>query len=106
MSSRPIRTLLVEDNESYSRLVVKMLGGADDVGFDIVSAETLAKGISALEEKVVDLVLLDLQLPDSDGLKTFTEIHGRYPGIPVIVLTGTSDQETAVKALSSEPRTT
>lgn len=99
MSSRLIRTLLVEDNESYSRLVVKMLGGADDAGFDIESAETLAKGISALEEKEFDLVLLDLQLPDSGGLNTFTEIHGRYPGIPVIVLTGTSDQETAVKAV-------
>lgn len=94
-----IKTLLVEDNESYSRLVVKMLAGTGNGGFDIETVDTLAKGISFLEEKVFDLVLLDLHLPDSDGLKTFTEIHERYPGIPVIVLTGTSDEDTAVKAV-------
>jgi PAS domain S-box-containing protein len=94
-----IKTLLVEDNESYSRLVVKMLAGTGNGGFDIETVDTLAKGISFLEEKVFDLVLLDLHLPDSDGLKTFTEIHERCPGIPVIVLTGTSDEDTAVKAV-------
>jgi PAS domain S-box-containing protein len=99
MSARLIKTLLVEDNDSYSRLVVKMLGGADNGGFDVESVDTLAKGITVLEEKEFDLVLLDLQLPDSEGLKTFTGIHERHPGIPVIVLTGTSDEDTAVKAV-------
>ncbi|HKQ32294.1 MAG TPA: response regulator, partial [Thermodesulfobacteriota bacterium] len=98
MSTRMIKTLLVEDNESYARLVVKMLAGGNG-GFDIESVDTLAKGIGFLEEKVFDLVLLDLHLPDSEGLKTFIEIHERYPGIPVIVLTGTSDEDTAVKAV-------
>jgi len=98
MPARIIRTLLVEDNESYSRLVAKILGN-DGNGFDIESVETLAGAIRVLEDKEFDLVLLDLQLPDSEGLKTFTSVHERYPGIPVIVLTGTSDENTAVKAV-------
>jgi PAS domain S-box-containing protein len=99
MSAHPIKTLLVEDNESYSRLVAKMLGGAGNTAFEIECAGTLAKGMESLEADGFELVLLDLQLPDSEGLKSFTSIHERCPGIPVIVLTGTSDEDLAVKAV-------
>ena len=99
MPSGPIKTLLIEDNESYSRLVAKMLGGTEKIEVIIECVDTLAKGIEALEENRYDLVLLDLQLPDSEGLKSFAELHKRYTDIPVIVLTGTSDEELAVKAV-------
>jgi PAS domain S-box-containing protein len=99
MSSRPIKTLLVEDNDSYCRLVAKMLGGAGKVSFEIECVDTLARGIEVLESGGIDLVLLDLQLPDSEGLGSFAEIHERCPEIPVIVLTGTSDEDLAVKAV-------
>ncbi len=99
MPTHPIKTLLIEDNESYSRLVAKILGGTERIEVVIERADTLAKGIQALENSGFDLILLDLQLPDSEGLKSFEEIHGRYPDIPVIVLTGMSDEEFAVKAV-------
>jgi PAS domain S-box-containing protein len=76
-----------------------MLGGASSVSFEIECVDTLAKGIEVLESGGFDLVLLDLQLPDSEGLKTFAELHERCPEIPVIVLTGTSDEDLAVKAV-------
>ncbi len=98
MPARMIKTLLVEDNDSYSRLVTKILGN-DGSGFDVEPVDTLAGAIKVLEEKQFDLVLLDLQLPDSEGLKTFTSVHDLCPDIPVIVLTGTSDENTAVKAV-------
>ncbi len=99
MSIRPIKTLLVEDNDSYCRLVAKMLGGAGNNSFEIKYVDTLAKGIEALGDDGIDLVLLDLQLPDSEGLGSFAELHERYPDIPIIVLTGTSDEDLAVKAV-------
>ena len=99
MSPRPIKTLLVEDNDSYCRLVAKMLGGAGDISFEIEYADTLARGIEVLGENGIDLVLLDLQLPDSEGLGSFAEMHERYPVIPIIVLTGMSDEDLAVKAV-------
>ncbi len=99
MSPRPIKTLLVEDNDSYRRLVAKMLGGAGDISFEIEYADTLARGIEVLGEDGIELVLLDLQLPDSEGLGSFAELHERYPVIPIIVLTGMSDEGLAVKAV-------
>jgi PAS domain S-box-containing protein len=99
MSSRPIKTLLVEDNDSYSRLVAKMLGGPGSVSFELECVDTLAGAVDAIESGVFDLVLLDLKLPDSEGIKTFEEIRERRPEVPVIVLTGTSDEELAVKAV-------
>lgn len=99
MTTRPIRTLLVEDNDSYSRLVAKMLGGTGDISFEIEYAYTLARGIEVLGEDGIDLVLLDLQLPDSEGLGSFAELHERYPVIPIIVLTGMSDESLALKAV-------
>ncbi len=99
MTTRPIRTLLVEDNDSYSRLVAKMLGGTGDISFEIEYADTLARGIEVLGEDGIDLVLLDLQLPDSEGLGSFAELHERYPVIPIIVLTGMSDESLALKAV-------
>ena len=99
MSPRPIKTLLVEDNDSYCRLVAKMLGGAGDISFEIEYADTLARGIEVLGENGIELVLLDLQLPDSEGLGSFAELHERYPVIPIIVLTGMSDEDLAVKAV-------
>ncbi|MGH7851288.1 MAG: response regulator [Thermodesulfobacteriota bacterium] len=99
MSPRPIKTLLVEDNDSYRRLVAKMLGGAGDISFEIEYADTLARGIEVLGEDGIELVLLDLQLPDSEGLGSFAELHERYPVIPIIVLTGMSDESLALKAV-------
>ncbi|MFI5322113.1 MAG: response regulator [Thermodesulfobacteriota bacterium] len=99
MSLAPVKTLLIEDNESYSKLVKKKLGSATNTLFKIECVNTLARGIEVLECNNIDVVLLDLQLPDSEGLESFTELHKRFPGIPVIVLTGVNDEELAVKAV-------
>lgn len=99
MSAGSVKTLLIEDNESYSRFVEKKLGGAKNIKFKIGCVSTLERSLEILEHGNFDLVLLDLQLPDSEGLKSFSVLHERYPEIPVIVLTGVSDEELAVKAV-------
>jgi PAS domain S-box-containing protein len=90
--------LLVEDNPGDVRLVVEMLR---DFGADVAvtGVETPAAAIDRLAEGGVDVVLLDLSLPDSQGLETFTRLHDAAPGVAIIVLTGNSDLELAIRAV-------
>jgi len=93
--------LLVEDNLSYSKLVEKMLGESGGTAQIELSVDTIAKGLEALDNSDFDLVLLDLKLPDSDGLDTFNTLHEYCPDMPVIVLTAMSDERKAVQAVKS-----
>ncbi len=92
--------LLVEDNPGDARLLQEMLGEADDARFDITAAATtLAAALARLDQGGIDLVLLDLSLPDSQGLPTFRAIQARAPGLPIIVLSGLDDEEMALKTV-------
>jgi signal transduction histidine kinase len=94
------RILLVEDNPADSVLVRELLGEADPA----IQMETLAL-LSEAEQRLahgeppVDAVLLDLSLPDSQGLETFRRINRHSPQTPIVVLTGLVDQTSAVEAL-------
>ncbi|MDJ0576704.1 MAG: response regulator, partial [Xenococcaceae cyanobacterium MO_234.B1] len=67
----------------------------------LTSASTLTEGIAVLqEEREIDVVLLDLSLPDEYGLETFRQLHSRFPILPIVVLTGNSDERVAMEALS------
>ncbi len=73
-----------------------------DVGtheFDIESANNLKSGIDRLERDDLAVVLLDLGLPDSQGLDTLAAVCSRFPEIPVVVLTGRDDEEIALEAV-------
>ncbi len=99
MTALPVELLLIEDNESYAKLVVRNLKNAENIKFNTRTAGTLAEGIEMLEERPADLILLDLLLPDSGGLDTFKNIHSHFPAIPVIVLTAVADEDSAVKSV-------
>ncbi len=99
MARNEFNVLLIEDNDSSAELVERKLGLAKNIKLNTRRVNTLSKGIELLEEGGIDLVLLDLQLPDSDGLQTFKEIHKCSPELPLIVLTVVSDEELAVKAV-------
>ncbi len=94
-----IRTLLIEDNPADARMIREALAEFPEAAFDIEWAEGLAKGLERLEEEVVDLVLLDLHLPESRGLATFTTTQACAPDVPIIVFTGLDDRELALKAV-------
>lgn len=67
--------------------------------FDIEWVDLFSRGLMRISQGGIDLVLLDLSLPDSRGLETFTRISRQAHGIPVIVLTGLYDEITAIKAV-------
>ncbi|HXJ43245.1 MAG TPA: response regulator [Bryobacteraceae bacterium] len=97
MSATDLRVLLVEDNAVSAQLVKMMLGRADTPRFEVRTADTLRGALDLLGPGGFDVVLLDLSLPDSDGLGTLTTIRVHTPHVPVLVLTG-SDNETLANA--------
>jgi CheY-like chemotaxis protein len=100
----PIEVLLVEDNPGDARLITVALAEADDGAFNVEHVEQLASAIRRLEAGGIDVVLLDLTLPDSTGLMTLTEARSAAPGVPIIVLTGMDDDLVAQKAVAEGAR--
>jgi two-component system nitrogen regulation response regulator NtrX len=88
--------ILIIDDESSIRDTVS--GVLSDEGFIPVCAEDGAKGLAFLEEELVDLVLLDIWMPGIDGMKVLEKICELYPELPVIMISGHGNIETAVQA--------
>jgi len=90
--------LLIEDNAGDVRLVKEMLS-EEDVHFTLTHADRLGEGLKCLQKDGYDVVLLDLNLPDSGGFETFTSLHKLHPDKPVIILTGMDDKEFGLDAV-------
>ena len=91
--------LLVEDNPGDARLLREMFSEETSDAADLIHVECLGDAEKHLSERVVDLILLDLGLPDAQGLVTLRRVHKAAPTIPVVVLTGLDDNELASQAL-------
>ncbi len=92
------RTILYVEDDPVTRSGVEFKLRAE--GYKVVTAETLAEAEEWLEKKMPDLALLDLNLPDGNGLDLCRELHGRDPKLPILMLTARKDEDTAVRALS------
>src|SRR3972149_6648286 len=99
MDTKPIAVLLIEDDADDVVLIQRYLSNALKVPFRMKHADRLSKGLECLTEGGFDVVLLDLGLPDGRGLGTFEMAHARAPHVPIIVLTGHNDDETAIEAV-------
>src|SRR3972149_6138376 len=98
MIEKELRILLIDDNLFYSRLLQQILTIPD---FILDTVGTLSEAFENVALKNYDIVLLDLGLPDSYGLETFTKFNNRYPDLPIIILTGLDDEEIAEKAIQA-----
>ncbi len=94
-----IKILLIEDNLGDARLIHEMLSEAKSISFDFEWKDRLSKGLEHLVEGGIDVVLLDLMLPDSQGFDTFIKMQAQAPEIPIVVLTGLSDETLAIRAV-------
>ncbi len=97
MMGKQIHILIVEDNAHIAQLLEAILSANPSV-FTFSSAKTVAKGIKCLRVKEIDLILLDLNLPDSSGLDTLETIRAENLGVPIVVLSGMADKEIATQA--------
>lgn len=95
-----IHLLLIEDNPADATLLQASLEEDHQaVSFKTKVAERLSEGLNHMTENKFDLVLLDLGLPDSQGLETLKSVTRQQPEVPVVVLTGLSDQDMGLHAV-------
>ena len=91
MTSEPMKVLLVEDNPGDVRLIREMLKEAKPPLAALEETPSLMTAFDRLAKGGIDAVLLDLGLPDSQGLGTFVKLHHQFPRLPIVVLTGLTD---------------
>jgi two-component system cell cycle response regulator len=99
MQDETLRILLIEDNPGDERLVREAL--RDFPGIQVISAYRLESGVARLAAEKVDEILLDLSLPDSQGLDSVRTVRRNGIDAAIVVLTGLDDEETAIKALQA-----
>lgn len=96
---QPVHILLIEDNPLFVELTRRMLDEVKSGEFGIECVDNLAAGVERLQHGGIDAVLLDLTLPDSNGLDTFLELHDAAEGIPIVIYTSVDDEELSLSAL-------
>jgi len=92
----PTRVLIVDDEKDFVEMLALRLS---EVGEKVSSAHSGDACLKALQEKEIDVVILDIKMPGRDGIDTLMEIKKRYPLVEVIMLTGHGTTETAVKGM-------
>lgn len=102
MIAQRTRVLLVEDNPGDARLVRESLNDGLPGQFTVQVAESLTQALETLRTAAdeVDVVLLDLSLPDSQGLETYRAVHAMAAPVPILVLSGLNDESIALKAVN------
>lgn len=94
-----IHILLIEDNPADVRLIREYLSFTPRQSYELFQSSTLKGGREILGKESIDIILLDLHLPDSLGLKSFDRLIETFPNLPIIVLTGLSDADTGLQAV-------
>lgn len=94
-----LRILLVEDNPGDADLIVELLPMDGPVTFAVESVARLSEALKCAGTDRFDIVILDLGLPDSNGLKTLQDMRRQAPGLPIVVLTGNNDVQTGLAAI-------
>ena len=94
-----MRILIIEDNPGDARLIREMLSEVNGDTAELEWEETLASGLERLVNERFDALLLDLALPDSQGLETLKEVSPFEQPLPIVILTELEDDETARQAL-------
>ncbi len=92
------RILLVEDNPGDVRLVQETLGAGDET-YTVEHVTRVDESVDLLDAGNIDLILLDLSLPDSAGLESFDRLRAQSPDVPIVILTGADDLEVAREAV-------
>jgi PAS domain S-box-containing protein len=94
-----VRLLLVEDNPADALFLKEALEEAKDSEFAICHVETLAEAKERLEKEDFHVLVLDLGLPDSQGIETFLEVKNLAPDSPIVVMSGLDDESLALEAV-------
>ncbi len=94
-----INVLLIEDNPADVRLIQEYVASVKGSSLNLLTASRLSEGMEIFSSSKVDAILLDLSLPDSKGMETFFKVRLEQPTVPILLLTGLSDEELAIQAV-------
>ena len=92
----PTRILLVDDEKDFVEMLSLRL---NEVGEKVTTAHSGKECLETLENKEIDVVILDIKMPGMDGMETLGEIKKKFPLVEVIMLTGHGSTETAVEGM-------
>src|SRR6202041_3274091 len=101
MTEKTLQVLLVEDNAGDVRLLREMFSKERAESFELTHCLRMGEAELHLAKGGVDIVLLDMGLPDGHGLDTVRRAHAAAPGVPMIVLTGLDDEALAAEAMKA-----
>jgi two-component system nitrogen regulation response regulator NtrX len=90
------RTVLIVDDEES--ILLSLQGILSDEGLEVITAASGPVAIDKIDEVMPDIVLLDIWMPDMDGIETLVKIKASHPGLPIVMMSGHGTIETAVKA--------
>lgn len=99
MTDTPTRVLLIEDDDVDAELLTEMISGEPGSRVRVDLATRLSDAVKKILEENYDIVLSDLNLPDSRGLATFNRVQEVAPSLPILVLSGMDDETTALEAV-------
>src|SRR5512138_714398 len=98
MGKKKVKILLVEDNPGDVRLLEEMLK-AKDHSFELESVGRLSAAFDKIKNQKYDLMMLDLGLPDSQGLQTMDQVRELAADLPIVILTGLADESIGIQAV-------
>ena len=93
-----MRIMLVDDEERFLNTTQKLLVKH---GYDAIIAKSGVECLQKLEQELVHVVILDVKMPDMDGVETLRRIKQKFPMVEVIMLTGHASAESAVEGMKS-----
>ena len=99
MSDGRTRVLLIEDNPGDARLIERTFAESGSGRLVLEHCPDLTSGLERLDRGSIDAVLLDLSLPDSDGLDSVLAVKGRAPRVPIVVMSGLDSEAVALLAV-------
>jgi len=99
MKEKKIEILLIEDNPGDVRIVEESIAGEGSEGYELTSVNQLSKLTPSLMKKSFDVILVDLALPDSEGIDTVKKVHKLFPRTPMVVLTGAMNDKLGIESV-------
>ena len=99
MDDKIIKILYVEDDMDHAVLIRELLEEIKNVHYKLTHVQRLDEALLEIDNEDYDIVLLDLSLPDEQGVNTVARVCEQAPDIPVVVISGTDDETMAIKAL-------
>lgn len=94
-----MRILLVEDNPGDTRLIQEMIREVEAEQFEVTHVESLGEALHHVTKETFEIILLDLGLPDSQGIETFNRMYAKARMVPIVILTGLADEAFAITAM-------